>query len=780
MSTNPTPNPYAAFGGVTAQQDSPSTQDPYAAFGGQAVPAQQPSASAAPAPAQGAWAYAKQGAAATMSAMLDPVKGIGEDLAGDAAGLNTLAHKAGEAIHTGLGEYVAPQKDIDTFNKLATPANTSQSIYKGAAEVGEFMLGDEALKGLSMGDKLKAIAPVVQRLEKSPALLRIAQRSMATAARQGVVGAVQGTAHTGDVSQGLTEGTVAGVTGGVLEGVSAIGGRALDKGGKILADLRPDTTDVAGVKMQRLASQRPDPLTGERAANPDATPENTPKYRKSQQLDMRRVEQNLAQDAGGNSIAESNRIRAQVEPAKVQPMPDDMGDEFHVPGQPSDAQATTPPSGTQSQYANASRVVRPNVTIEGGPLQITDGQPTLTSGSDVVPTTRGGVGMDQTPQLGEGSPTGQPTLTSGSDVVPTTRGGVGMDQTPQLGEGSPTGLRVTTDPGDAQQALSMLDEQADDGSLSPEMEQARQNLRGQVDMYHARLNSPGNVYVMDPQAAMSGVRTFGEAADRLNNIHKPVFNAIDAASGGEYAELRNAQKQATRVARTSGDMDQVDKANSRLHDIEQSMNQLFDMHGDVVSRHQVAAARQGYADEMVLRKTAAMVDNATNGISLADEAAKPGSFQKEYKGLTANAVQKLVQRDPRVGNMLGAEGVRNLKEMAGFQQAPKLREDGSKLSSMIGMHMAGHFIRGGAGALVGGEVSRASGGSFSEGALAGAAAGLGSRFVMRRLMTNPDAGRLFRYAVENRVNPKIAVPLLSGMISQPADTQQQDQQGGQQ
>ena len=643
----------------------------------------QPAAQQAPQQPQGLLARAKsylahgEGAPLDGGMMENLATGAGKSLLQGFAGVSQLAHDGAEHIHKGLGEYGAPQATIDQLRGAAQTHGDNQAAGAVIESVAEFMMSDGVLQGASLAEKLKAIAPVIQRLEKSPMLLKIAS----TAARQGAVGTAQGAAKSGSVREGESEGLLAGSLGAIAEPVATGGGKVLDYGKQVLNELRPDTIRIAGVDVPRLASQRPVPHNApDPTVQPDATPGNTPKYAKAQQLAARQVEQNLARDAGARSIDRTYGIRAQADPGKVRPVPEDIHSEFHVPD----------------------------------------------------------------------------------------------DATPRLGDGKAPLTRVTSDPAEAQQDLSTLNDRAELGTLPPELEDARQTLEDQVKMHHAQLSGPDHVFQLDPQEAMRGVRTFREAADRLSNLHQPGWQALDQATGGEYAELRRAEVQARRVIRSSGDLDAIDRANAKLHDIEGSMSDLLAKHSGELAPGLVQSLRGGYADEMVLRKVAAMTDRATNGVSLDDELRSGGSLRKDYKGLNESVVQKLVDKDPRVAQLLGPNGVLNIKQMGSLLKEPKLREDASKLSYLVSGHLTGHFIRGGAGALLGAGAAEASGKPLTEGVIGGAAAGLGSRMVLRRLMTNPEAGRLFRFAVENRVSPKVAVPLISGALTNSYPKQEED------
>jgi hypothetical protein len=100
---------------------------------------------------------------------------------------------------------------------------TLNSIGNGAETLSEFLMGDEALKGLALSDRLLKSAKIAKILEGSPLLSRAVQIGV-NAIRGGAVGGALGTfkaADTNDLPQSLQKGAVAGVATGA--GTAALG-----------------------------------------------------------------------------------------------------------------------------------------------------------------------------------------------------------------------------------------------------------------------------------------------------------------------------------------------------------------------------------------------------------------------------------------------------------------------------------------------------------------------------------------------------------------------------
>src|SRR6266446_9640472 len=92
-----------------------------------------------------------------------------------------------------------------------------ESLGKGAESLTEFLLGDEALKGLSLVEQAKHLGDAGKLLEKSPKLAKAVSIG-ANALRQGSVGAAQTLAHGGTAGDAAVTGALTGGTGAILEG----------------------------------------------------------------------------------------------------------------------------------------------------------------------------------------------------------------------------------------------------------------------------------------------------------------------------------------------------------------------------------------------------------------------------------------------------------------------------------------------------------------------------------------------------------------------------------
>lgn len=207
-------------------------------------------------------------------AVTDYRKGLAKGVLQTTSGLGELIHKGGEAVHPGLGEALVPQSGLTAEKAYATPHGTAQNLGTMGESITEFMLGDEALKGLSMADKFAQVAKMMKLAEKSPRLMNALHVGASTAKaaaelspeevelvrshpilaktlgigldalRAGTIQGAQTTAKTGSPTQGLIEGAGTGAITGGLGAVIGGGAHLLGKG-KEAANTVAKMTEIA-------------------------------------------------------------------------------------------------------------------------------------------------------------------------------------------------------------------------------------------------------------------------------------------------------------------------------------------------------------------------------------------------------------------------------------------------------------------------------------------------------------------------------------------------------
>src|SRR5207249_3201891 len=116
-------------------------------------------------------------------------------------------------------------------------------IGSGLEGLAEFVAGDEALKGLSYGERLLKTGRIAKLIEETPSLKRVFELGL-NALRGGSIGATQGLAHGETTGEALTSGAMAAGSSAALETVA--------EGVKALA---PTVKKIAGEAIPVRASQ---------------------------------------------------------------------------------------------------------------------------------------------------------------------------------------------------------------------------------------------------------------------------------------------------------------------------------------------------------------------------------------------------------------------------------------------------------------------------------------------------------------------------------------------
>lgn len=147
---------------------------------------------------------------------------IGQPALGFAKGAMDTLHFAGAASSHALKALGIDVPDI-SFNEpqYLEAHGTGQTVGKVSEGVLEFFMGDEALKGASMAEKLKQATKLAEFMESSPRLAAALTTGIG-ALRMGAVSAAGTLAHGGSGEGALKSGLVTGGIGGGLQGLGAI------------------------------------------------------------------------------------------------------------------------------------------------------------------------------------------------------------------------------------------------------------------------------------------------------------------------------------------------------------------------------------------------------------------------------------------------------------------------------------------------------------------------------------------------------------------------------
>jgi len=204
---------------------------------------------------------------------------------------------AGQTVNTvsgllnkipGIGETLAPKQGVTAATQLEKPTNTAQEIGGGLETIGEFMLGDEALKGITLGGKLMHAGKIAESLEQFPRLRKALEIGM-NFVRHAATGDVQSLAHGQKALDAIKTGVVSGVVGTTADlpgaASTAMSGTTKD----IAQEAVPKTAQIAGESV---------PVSSKLAGA------DVPELATAQQAAGQKVIGNLATEAAGKHVGE--------------------------------------------------------------------------------------------------------------------------------------------------------------------------------------------------------------------------------------------------------------------------------------------------------------------------------------------------------------------------------------------------------------------------------------------------------------------------------------------
>lgn len=182
--------------------------------------------------------------------------------AGIGEGVLSTVNGAADMLHLPHATLEARQKELET-NNAQNPVE--HAIGYGGETLMELIGGDEALKGMSLADKLMATSKIAKVLESSPRITQalkvgadllaktgkvgeIATGAAASGARLATAQGAQTLARTGgDVDAAAKQAAIAGVTGGAAEGALSTVGAGLRAAGDTADGVKDLNTTAANV-----------------------------------------------------------------------------------------------------------------------------------------------------------------------------------------------------------------------------------------------------------------------------------------------------------------------------------------------------------------------------------------------------------------------------------------------------------------------------------------------------------------------------------------------------
>jgi hypothetical protein len=197
---------------------------------------------------------------------------------GMAKGALETGHTLGSLIHgaiknaTGYDVKWLPSSNDEPAELQS--ANAGESVGKVGENIAEFLMGDEALKSVSVAEKLGLAEKVSKLAKQSPTLAKILSSGL-TAIRTGTVGTSQGLAHGEDAGTALEQGAVTGVGGGAVEAASGVLPKIAGTAKTITSDVPADTesklVNAVGDIAEKAGFERSDASTLKEATDHLAT-----------------------------------------------------------------------------------------------------------------------------------------------------------------------------------------------------------------------------------------------------------------------------------------------------------------------------------------------------------------------------------------------------------------------------------------------------------------------------------------------------------------------------
>lgn len=590
-------NPYAAYGGTLADQSSAPTTDPYAAYGGKTASA-SPTQTSQPQTAASTTAEQIFDAAGSLGGVYGETAGAVRGVAGTLSGLDRLTRKI-----PGIRDLPQTQTEHE-LQSIAEGGGNSPEETEGkfAESAAEFLLGDEALKGLSYVERLQKVLPALKAIEKSPLLARV----VGTALRQGTVGTVQGIAKSGDVGQGVEEGLLTGATGGAVEG----GAGLLVKG---LQRIAPTVEKISGVEHTIPAEMRKGP-TAEQAAGQETI-------------------RNAAQDVAARNLQEVNESRAVTPSAAA--LPETTGPyEFRLAG-------TEPVETTEGESVAPARKKQIGTTFEARP----EGGATNAKAVRKVPVFQylTGVKPDVNPE----------TVTIGG-------GGELRTQDPNVAYRH---LAQLNDAIDSEEFDSMPAEQQKQLiDARDNMQQQIGEYRRQFLQNYPGYNQP-NFEQLHIPTEIQKIGSFTDAAQRVEDTAQEVYNHFNDLTDNRFNALRNDNKEAWQAYLGAGSEGQS-AALARLNETDRHMQQLMDSIHNAVTPKELAGANEAYRNAQTLHAVAEAVDGSFSGNT--SNSARSWEYRgfngQQLMGRLNRVVNKLGR--PAVERVMGRENLDSLYQVA--------------------------------------------------------------------------------------------------------------------
>ena len=714
---------------------------------------------------------------------VDKTKGFIKGIASTGAGLLDMVNTSAQATPSGGIEAVPMSDTVKHFADWLRTRSTSSNPDQETGQIGEAMAELGAMGGGPEGEAkigslaqkfgfMKDLATFAEKYPFMRSLMKVGLDTASTGARAAAEQGAQTYLKTEDPDQAAAAARAGGAAGAVLGG----GASALQETAAATRRLRPGTLPLAGADFETKPGTQD--LLLRNLQNVDQDPA-------TQAVDE--ALGNIGKTAVVNSMNASNAARAPeatiIPPSRQ--LPGRSGFEVGPAAEP------TPVVEGQTAFDPGKQQIGTRVVEGKGP-----GQFSLPQYSPEL----AGAAADEAAQAGTlGAPNPQPEP-AGSHREPvwqyrnTVRPG---SPEPGIDVAQGPGVLILTDDGQAisaerarQQIAQhnyILDNEDDLGIRQrQQIESARDDLQDQLNRYDNFAASQPHFAPLNPLEAARNTDSLSDAAEHLKAAHGRFWQAADAASGGQFSDLRDEEIRLRKQIFGAQPTGRLDELRQQLADNQQRQLDFFDQYKTSVSPQEWQTARQGYQDGIVLQNLDDLLQKNFNGITRAEEGRgvaqrvfdPSNNFNQQLENFYSQGYRGSQTNRQVLMRTIGQNHMDNLKRIGTmFQNADRMDKAQGLLGS-VGTSIRRHYhgMRG----MLAGESAGAAGvgyllGHGAAGVAAGAGIGLSAplvsgtimgtrRFIIDSLINDPAFLRQFNYAIENGLPPRTAAPLLAARL----------------
>jgi hypothetical protein len=300
---------------------------------------------------------------------------------------------------------------------------------------------------------------------------------------------------------------------------------------------------------------------------------------------------------------------------------------------------------------------------------------------------------------------------------------------------------------------------------------ARADMAGQLDRFDNFAASQPHLAAADPVQMVRNTHSLGDAGEQLMAHHANFWETANAASesGKEWTDLREEEKSLKKSMTSGNPVRNYGDLQEQLADNHRRQAEFFDKYKTVVAPHDWEPARSGYQDGIVMKNFDDLLQKKMGGITPEDEAAGVGqrvfsptkNFPQEVEDFyNTGSNREVLQRT------IGQQHMQDVKKLGVLFNSAERAEQSQSLYKNIISNVSRHY-HGVKGMLAGGAVATelAVHGAGKVAGLAGVPLVTGTMAGIRRTITDklindPDFLKTFSYAIQNKIPPRTAGPLL--------------------